>query len=264
MTSNFPCCNYWQALLIANRQRLTPWKDLITEILQKVEPAVELHELRNEEEVISRQVLERVSDVFDETFTQFDKMDYYLKLSLKSEIYKDVVGLFVRQLYMSDGYTEQERGALESVLLAILIKSVKEPPMTVENWRQLSCLLTESVVQLYAELIDRVELQIMYITGNTVYTYFEERCSKAEVDSLLENAFETLSLEEEVRQFTSRHGNGHTKTILQFVERWQEDRQMKEVDRIKPFLVCLEAYWHGKIRLGSRQGVEKMYNRLRY
>lgn len=264
MTSNFPCCNYWQALLIANRQRLTPWKDLTTEILQKLEPTVGLEDLRLGEEAICHQILEQVSEVFDETFAQFDKMDYYLKLSLKSEIYKDVVGLFVRQLYMSDGYSDQERGALQRVLQAVLIKSVKEPPLTVESWRQLSSLLTESVVQHYTELIDDVELQIMYITGNTVYTYFEECCSKAEVDSLLEKAFETLTLEEEVRQFTSRHGNGHTKTILQFVERWQEDRQMKEVDRIKPFLVCLEAYWHGKIRLGSRQGVEKMYNRLRY
>lgn len=261
---NNPCSEHWQEMLVANRQRLTVWKDITTVFFEKLEPLTNTEQYDLDSEEIPLVMLDRVSDLIDETFEPYSMMDYYLKLSLRFEIFYNVVGLLVRQIYMSDTFDDREVSVLKRLTQAIIIKSVKEPPFTIDTWKLLSAFLTRKIVESYLELIEDVELQIMYLTGNTVYTYFEDHCSKSDVDALLEKAYKTLMLEENARQYSSRHGNGHTKTILLFVERWQENRQMKEVDRIKPFLVCLEAYWHGKIRLGSRQGVEKMYQKKRY
>lgn len=258
-----PCLKNWQELLVANRQRLTPWKDLTTDILARMESVFrDVDSLEND--IIPHAMLDSVSFVIDETLDQYQKMDYYLKLSIRFEVFHSLVGILIWQIFLSDSDDEKELLFLKRLAQSVIIKSIREPPLTIESWKFMTSFLPDRIIASYMELIEDVELQIMYLTGNTVYNYFDESCSKAEVDILLENAFKTLILEEEARQFSSRHGNGHSKTILQFVERWQENRQMKDVDRIKPFLVCLEAYWHGKIRLGSRQGVEKMYQKKRY
>lgn len=248
----------WESILSMSRRKGHPWVDITTSILNKlIQLSLSDDELLPEK-VLPVATIEKISSVFDEVFDDTDKMDYYLRMYSRFSVYHSLVGIFVEEILQAEEGSDIQV-ALSRISQAIVVRSVRHTPYTIDMWRQMTGFMIEEARPVYEEILDKVEFLVMTLTGNTVYSFFEDSYSKTEIDVLLSIAYNAVQVEEEQRQYTSRHGNGHSKTILHYVALWQGNGRMKVVPRIMPFIVCLEAHWHHAFKLGCRQGVERMY-----
>lgn len=249
----------WDSILSKSRRNGHPWFDITTSILNKIASLKLTDEELSKEETLAVDTIEKISKVFDEVFDDTDKMDYYLKMYSRFSVYHSLVGIFVEEILQTPDYESEIVDALSRISQSIIVRSIRQSPYTIEMWRQMSGFMIEEARPVYEEILDKVEYAVMTITGNTVYSFFEDHYPKSEIDVLLSIAYKAVQVEEEQRQYTSRHGNGHSKTILHYVSLWQDNGRMKVIPRIMPFLVCLEAHWQHAFKLGCRQGVERMY-----
>lgn len=249
----------WRAILDASRHREAPWADISTTILTSIQQLnLDSRDLGNGQ-ALPTETTDMISRLVEEKLQQVESLSYYLKLSMRFTIFQNIVGVLIRQVMEMTPEQKEERQALMQMTHAVMLCSVRQVPFTVEMWRDMAPQLIAEAQPVFDELLCRVEASIMTITGNTVYSYFEEDCSRHEVDSLLAEAYRSIVAEEKDRQFTDLHGKGHTKLLMTFIIRWQDDYQLKRMNSIMPFLRSLDAHWKHALALGCRQGVERMY-----
>lgn len=248
----------WRELLAASQQRETPWADVSTRILSRL-MALDLNtaDLGTGEE-LPLKTLEKISLLFDDTVEEIEKMDYFIKISMSFGLYQTLIGVFLQAIHKME-HEREARQALMQLAHAVLVRSLKQHPFSLSIWQKLNGQLTAEDRMLFDDLLSRAEHTIMLLTGNTVYSFFEESCTREEIDELLGKAYQAVTAAEQVRQYSAKSGNGHTKLILQYVEQWQGNGQLKRLPRICPFLQSLDAHWKHKVKLGCRQGVERMY-----
>lgn len=203
-------------------------------------------------------IMTRVSEVIDRELESLPEMDYYLRLTVMTSVFQQLTGILLHQVIRED-VPSPVSDVLMQLAHAVMVRSMREQPFTLALWRSVRDMSRRELHPLLDELLCQVEQSLMELLGSSVYSFFEETCSREEVDTLLEKAYQAVKAAELVRRYTSRHGNGHTQLIIGYVLRWQDSNRMKRVPRIMPFLRSLEAYWHHDCRLGCRQGVERMY-----
>lgn len=249
----------WHEILAASRHKETPWVDVSTAILESIEAL----NLDLEEMGIGGQMpmptIDKIGKLFDQFILDTEREQYYMKMSIRFSVFQSIVGVIIRQAMQLPDNRKDERQVLMQLAHAIIVRSVQQVPFTIDEWKKLAGKIAPEAHVMLFEILCRVEETIMIMTGNTVYSYFDSTCSKEEVDVMLDKAKAAVEAAEKVRALGPRHGDGHSKLILQYVILWQEDDRMKKVTRIMPFLQCLKAHWHTDISLGCRQGVEKMY-----
>ena len=203
-------------------------------------------------------IMTEISGAIDRELESLPSVDYYLRISVTSSVFQHLVGVLLHQA-VKEKEGCRTREVLMQLAHAVMVRSMREQPFTLGLWRSVRDLSREELHPLLDELVCQVELTLMDLLGDSVYSFFEEACTREEIDTLLEKAYQAVKAAESFRQYTSRHGNGHTQLIIGYVLRWQDSNRMKRVPRITPFLRSLEAYWHHDCRLGCRQGIERMY-----
>ena len=144
---------------------------------------------------------------------------------------------------------------------AIIVSSITQEPFTLKVWKSFVPYLDPRLQDIFQSIIDHSELIVMGLTGNTVYHFFNRQIATGEIDVLLAQCHAALLAAEKRRRFSGKRGQGHTKLIIDQILYWQEMGYMQHVDTITPFIRCLEAHWHHEFRLGSRQGIERMYKK---
>lgn len=252
-------CLPWQEIITASRHKEAPWKDVSTSILSGIQSLDLDSEDLGKGDILPLDTFERIAQVFDEALRETDQQDYYLRMCMRFCIFQNVVGILLHQVTKMSQGQEAEQQALTQLAHASMLASVRQIPFTIEVWQGMEEQLEPELRPYYETILNRVEGSIMTISGNTVYSFFEDSCSRQEVDRLLQAAYKAVSVSDKERQFSSRHGNGHSKLILQYVVLWQDNCRLKQLPRIMPFLRSLEAHWHHEFKLGCRQGVERMY-----
>lgn len=254
----------WPAILDASRRKETPWTDVSTSILSGIERLnLDSRDLGTGQS-LPMETIDKFSHLFDVELQDVDMMAYFLKISMRFSVFQTLVGVLIRQALEMSPDEKEERHALMQMTHVIVLCSVRQIPFTVDLWRTMTPLLNPDARPLFEDVLCRVEESIMTITGNTVYSYFDDSCSRSEVDTLLEKAYRSIQSAEKTRQYTERHGDGHTKLLMTFIFQWQDDYQLKRMDSIMPFLRSLDAHWRHSVSLGCRQGIEKMYKAYKY
>lgn len=93
----------------------------------------------------------------------------------------------------------------------------------------------------------------------SIYDYFYNNSSPDEIDRLLGEAKESLTLASAHRGMTKKRGQGMSRLIINYIHQWQERKLMKPMKSVFPFCQCLQQYWNDTINLGTRQGLEATY-----
>jgi len=249
----------WEEILDASRRKETPWVDKSTNILVSIEQLNLDSDDLGRDKTLPLETLDKISQLFDEELKCFEEKSYYLKVSMYYDVYQTLVGVLLRQVLDMKPTKKEEIHALTQLAQAIMLRSVKHIPYTIDMWREMAELLLPEAQPIFEDILSRMEVSIMVLTGNTVYSFFEDTCTHKEIDKLLLEAQQAVAAAEQVRQFSDFHGNGHTRLILHYVQEWQEDYVLKKMPTITPFLRCLEAHWKHTYKLGCRQGAERMY-----
>ena len=249
----------WQDILTASGRKETPWKDVSTGILSRIEELdLEAEDLGTGDN-LPLDTFEVIAKVIDEALADLERKDYYIRMCMRFCIFQNLVGVVFHQIEEMPPESLEERQALMQLAHAFVLSSVRQLPFTIDVWQGMTEQLPPETRPTYETILCRVEGSIMAISGNTVYSFFEDGCTKQEVDRLLSAAYKAVAASDKERQFSSRHGNGHSKLILQYVMLWQDNCRLKQLPRIMPFLRSLDAHWHHEFKLGCRQGVERMY-----
>lgn len=258
MNTTRPSCSRKPSCVMAADSTETPWAQaaarVLSELLLLDQPAGD----SEQDQPHTDDLRDSVFSILDRQLETFSGMDYYQRLGMTFSFFHEVTGAFLHQSLAAG---EGRHGHLAAIAVSVILRSMREPPFSVSLWRSLLPYFREEARPLLASLLDRVELSLMEMLGQSVYSFFEDDCPREKVDRLLEEACRSVTAAESVRCLTSRHGNGHTRLIIGYVLSWQERGLMKRVPRIMPFLRSLEAYWHHDCRLGCRQGVERMYTK---
>jgi len=249
----------WPSILESSRRRETPWRDVSSSILTSIEQLDLDQEDLGNGITPPMETIDAISQLLDRQLQEIDKMSYYQKISMRFSVFQSLVGVLVKQAMEMDQEGKEEMDALKQIAHVIVLCSIRQIPFTIELWRMMIPQLIPEARPILEDILFRVEQSIMTITGNTVYNYFNDNCSRSEVDRLLDKAYRAILSEDKTRQYTERHGDGHTKLLMRFIFEWQDEYQLKKMNSIMPFLKSLDAHWRHSVSLGCRQGIEKMY-----
>ena len=260
MNKTIFCSLPWQELVDTCQRMETPWKDGAEEVMLRLKD-LGLDEMAlGGDGHIPEETLRAISGVFEDVFQKTEKLEYQQKVYLRFGIFRSIVGIFLQKISAFKGEDRVEEGLrLMQITQAIIVSSITQEPFTLKVWKSFVPYLDPRLQDIFQSIIGHSELIVMGLTGNTVYRFFNRQIAIGEIDGLLAQCHAALLAAEKRRRFSGKRGQGHTRLIIDQILRWQELGYMQHVDTITPFIRCLEAHWHHEFRLGSRQGIERMY-----
>ena len=247
----------WQELVEDCRQQEYPWTDGAADLMYRL-GELELED-SGMETPLTEEALGEVSAVFDSMYKRTEKLDYYLRLSVRFCLFRNIVGVFLRRIACTGG--EGGKRCLMWIAQAVMVSGIRQVPFSLKLWYGLLPTLDLKYQEDYRILLGHVERSLMQLAGSSVYRFFCQQCSRHEVDALLEKCHAAVLEAEQRRRYTGKRGQGHTRLVIEHILLWQERGVMLHLDQVMPFLKCLEALWHHDVRLGCRQGAERMYRK---
>ena len=216
-----------QELVEDCRQQEYPWTDGAADLMNRL-GELELQD-SGMDTPLTEEALGEVSAVFDSMYKRTEKLDYYLRLSVRFCLFRNIVGVFLRRIACTGG--EGGKRCLMWIAQAVMVSGIRQVPFSLKLWYGLLPTLDLKYQEDYRILLGHVERSLMQLAGSSVYRFFCQQCSR------------------------------HTRLVIEHILLWQERGVMLHLDQVMPFLKCLEALWHHDVRLGCRQGAERMYRK---
>jgi len=252
----------WQGLIDSCRKMETPWRDGAADVMQCLMHLNLEEEDLGEGDIIPEETLKKVHEAFMDIFTRTERLEYQLKVFIRFNILRSIVGVFLRSISCCNGNESDEAGrVLARLTQAVIVSSITLEPFTLKVWKGLIPYLEPELQGIFDHIMNNTELVVMRLAGNTVYHFFNTQQTIPEIDDLLAQCHQALAAAEKRRKYTCKRGQGHTKLIIDHILLWQEKGYMRHIDTAMPFIRCLEAHWNHEFKLGSRQGVERMYRK---
>ncbi|MDD3038064.1 hypothetical protein [Bacteroides sp.] len=153
------------------------------------------------------------------------------------------------------------RSFIQQLMQEVMTTSVVTSAMELTDWNQFverrkeACRIMDAAEHIYKKVASEIGSQEKLC----VYEFFYNKLSQEQIDLLLLEAKESLSLSAVCRGLTKKRGQGMTRSIIGFIQRWQDTGVMKPMKSVYPFCQCLQQSWNNEINLGSRQGLEATY-----
>lgn len=251
----------WQAMGIACEGSDLIWVTMTGNILKKLQSCDFSVKDFGDDEQVPIDTYERIVKVFEDELVKDENCEYYLRLSRRFTVFQTIVGLLVSQM---SGVDQKLKCILSKLSVAIVVCSLRQPPYTMPVWKQMADeYVRVEVEEDFRTIVNLAENLLMLLSGQSIYSFFQDTCSKEEIHEMLAVAHEHLKQEDEVRRYTIKHGHGHSKMIIGHALGWMAKGKMKSQHRIYPLIKSLSAYWHHEFNLGSSQGTERMYRKMR-
>jgi len=250
----------WKGMIEVCENSNMPWMLPTASILRRLENLNLTSEELSVDGLLPIETYNRIVEVFDEELQSEKSANFHLEMCTRFNVFQTIVGILILQI--PEEQCELRQNILQ-LSVAVMLRSIRQPPFTMPVWKQMvKEYVRPEVKALFHEIVCMTENRLMAMSGNTVYSFFSERCSKDEVDQLLARAHDVIKVEDEQRRYTIKHGHGHSKCIITMLVEWMDKGKLKDQQHIFPLIKSLSAYWHHEFNLGTSQGTEKIYKKL--
>lgn len=195
------------------------------------------------------------------------EMDDILEIPMLGELLKsgDLYQTVFEQLEVQYARLEKRdvsaRGFLQRLMQVVMDVSISTGKMSLADWHGMIEGRKEArKVEDVAEYVYKKQCATLQAAQkSSVYDFFYNSSSPDEIDRLLSEAKESLTLASAHRGMTKKRGQGMSRLIINYIHQWQERKLMKPMKSVFPFCQCLQRHWDGAINLGTRQGLEATY-----
>lgn len=240
---------------------LTIGKQLLEDITSRLEQSnLDLDHLADYES-LSPTIKKTIEEVLTDALTSIEQTDNITHLIQSKDVYISLVEILEEEIKKQSNNKRLIKSVLIQQMQEVINASISTATMNLNDWKAYIDSLKEAqeVEHPIEHVYHKLRNQGVPKEKVEIQSFFYNKYSWTEIESLLTEAKEYLDLANEHRNTTQKKGQGMTRLILDFILKWQHEGYMKNVHTIYPFIQCLEQYWNCQINLGTRQGLERSY-----